>query len=314
MDLLVDDAVGGGTRFSLLLPVMSVADKDNGAVVTPHVEGVVSLPVEAADEVATSKKEFTVLLVEDNQQLLDMTSSMLRDWYRVLRAKNGAVALEVMNREQVDAVVSDVMMPVMDGIELCAKVKGDISYSHIPLILLTAKTTIEAKVEGMKSGADVYLEKPFAIEQLHMQIENLLRLRQLFYKHMSKADGLVDEKAGSDFGINQQNMSFLKKVQEAFDENMQKEDYSIDELASALNMSRSTFYRKLRALTGMAPMDFMRSQRLKCAALLLLEDESVSIADIAVKVGFNSASYFTKCFKQVYGVLPKDYAASKKEQ
>ena len=293
---------------------MSVADKDNGAAATPHVEGVVSLPVEAADEVATSKKEFTVLLVEDNQQLLDMTSSMLRDWYRVLRAKNGAVALEVMNREQVDVVVSDVMMPVMDGIELCAKVKGDINYSHIPLILLTAKTTIEAKVEGMKSGADVYLEKPFAIEQLHMQIENLLRLRQLFYKHMSKADGLVDEKAGSDFGINQQNMSFLKKVQEAFDENMHKEDYSIDELASALNMSRSTFYRKLRSLTGMAPMDFMRSQRLKRAALLLLEDESVSIADIAVRVGFNSASYFTKCFKQVYGVLPKDYAASKKEQ
>lgn len=131
---------------------------------------------------------------------------------------------------------------------------------------------------------------------------------------MSKADGLVDEKAGSDFGINQQNMSFLKKVQEAFDENMHKEDYSIDELASALNMSRSTFYRKLRSLTGMSPMDFMRSQRLKRAALLLLEDESVSIADIAVKVGFNSASYFTKCFKQVYGVLPKDYAASKKEQ
>ena len=293
---------------------MSVADKDNGSAATPHVEGVVSLPVEAADEAAPSKKEFTVLLVEDNQQLLDMTSSMLRDWYRVLRAKNGAVALEVMNREQVDVVVSDVMMPVMDGIELCAKVKGDINYSHIPLILLTAKTTIEAKVEGMKSGADVYLEKPFAIEQLHMQIENLLRLRQLFYKHMSKADGLVDEKAGSDFGINQQNMSFLKKVQEAFDENMHKEDYSIDELASALNMSRSTFYRKLRSLTGMAPMDFMRSQRLKCAALLLLEDESVSIADIAVKVGFNSASYFTKCFKQVYGVLPKDYAASKKEQ
>ena len=313
-DLLVDDAVGGGTRFSLLLPVMSVADKDNGAAATPHVEGIVSLPVEAADEVATSKKEFTVLLVEDNQQLLDMTSTMLRDWYRVLRAKNGAVALEVMNREQVDVVVSDVMMPVMDGIELCAKVKGDINYSHIPLILLTAKTTIEAKVEGMKSGADVYLEKPFAIEQLHMQIENLLRLRQLFYKHMSKADGLVDEKAGSDFGINQQNMSFLKKVQEAFDENMHKEDYSIDELASALNMSRSTFYRKLRSLTGMSPMDFMRSQRLKRAALLLLEDESVSIADIAVKVGFNSASYFTKCFKQVYGVLPKDYAASKKEQ
>ena len=293
---------------------MSVADKDNGAAATPHVEGIVSLPVEAADEVATSKKEFTVLLVEDNQQLLDMTSTMLRDWYRVLRAKNGAVALEVMNREQVDVVVSDVMMPVMDGIELCAKVKGDINYSHIPLILLTAKTTIEAKVEGMKSGADVYLEKPFAIEQLHMQIENLLRLRQLFYKHMSKADGLVDEKAGSDFGINQQNMSFLKKVQEAFDENMHKEDYSIDELASALNMSRSTFYRKLRSLTGMSPMDFMRSQRLKRAALLLLEDESVSIADIAVKVGFNSASYFTKCFKQVYGVLPKDYAASKKEQ
>ena len=309
-DLVVDDAEGGGARFSLLLPVVKVdgadADDERKSV------GIVSAGAETDSRDTKAKTGFTVLFVEDNTQLLDMTATMLRDWYRVVCAKNGAEALEILGHEQVDVVVSDVMMPVMDGMELCARVKGDISTSHIPLILLTAKTTVEAKVEGMKSGADVYLEKPFAIEQLHMQIENLLRLRQLFYKRMSKADGVVDEAVGADCGINRRDMEFLQQVQEVFDANMADEDYSIDSLAAALNMSRSTFYRKLRSLTGMPPADFMRSQRLKHAARLLAEDSDTNIADIAMKVGFVSASHFTKCFKQAYGVLPKEYGVKVK--
>ena len=304
-DLVVDDAEGGGARFSLLLPMVRVDEADEA--VERKAVGIVSVGDDGTGNSPKVKTGFTVLFVEDNTQLLDMTASMLRDWYRVVCAKNGAEALEVLGREQVDVVVSDVMMPVMDGMELCVRVKGDIATSHIPLILLTAKTTVEAKVEGLRSGADVYLEKPFAIEQLHMQIENLLRLRQLFHRRMSKAEGIVDEAVGADCGVSGRDMEFLQQVQEVFGANMADEDYSIDDLAAALHMSRSTFYRKLRSLTGMPPADFMRSQRLKHAARLLVECSDTNIADIAMKVGFVSASHFTKCFKQAYGVLPKEY-------
>lgn len=312
-DLRVDDAPGGGSCFSLLLPMTSVgggAGADAGGTPAAGIVHVAGGDTSSHEEARLPEGErFAVLLVEDNAQLLDMTGDMLGEWYHVLRARNGAEALEVMDSAQVDVVVSDVMMPVMDGIALCAKVKGDINYSHIPLILLTAKTTIEAKVEGMKSGADVYLEKPFAIEQLHMQIENLLRLRQHFYKHMSQADGAIDAKAASECGINRQNMAFLTKVQLVFADNMANEAFGIDDLAGAVNMSRSSFYRKIKSLTGVSPVDFMRTQRLKRAASLLLDGGSV--ADVAAKVGFSTASYFTKCFKQAYGMLPRDYVASR---
>ena len=200
----------------------------------------------------------------------------------------------------------------MDGNEFCKKVKGNLDYSHIPFILLTAKTTLEAKVEGMNSGADIYLEKPFAIQQLHKQIENLLRLRQSFYARMSALKGEVPNIAANEFGMSQQDLQFVERIQKLLNENIGDEAFSIDSLASELNMSRSSFYRKLKGLTGMTPVDFMKTQRMNRAADLLLKGNPIQ--NVSVKVGFTSASYFTKCFKQQFGVLPKDYTGRESEE
>ena len=196
-------------------------------------------------------------------------------------------------------------MPAMDGIELCRRVKSDLNYSHIPFILLTAKTTIEAKVEGMESGADVYLEKPLSIQQLHLQIKNLLRMRQNFHKHMSSLNGDLEELQPSEYGLTRQSLQFVEHVQQILIENMSDEGFSIDSMAGMMNMSRSSFYRKLKSLTGQSPVDFLKSQRIKRAAALLLE--GYTITEVSVKVGFSSSSYFTKCFKQQFNMLPKEY-------
>ena len=304
-DLRVDDVPTGGSCFTLTLPLLTVGTAESdGRQAQPVMMG-----SGAGVEAGADLKSYTVLLVEDNRQLLEMTADALGAWYRVLTAKNGAEALTLMSGNDIDVVVSDVMMPVMDGIALCSRIKGDINFSHIPVILLTAKITVEAKVAGMKSGADVYLEKPFAIEQLHMQIENLFRLRQNFHKRMGAAEGGVDVAVASELGVNQQDMAFLERVQEVFEANVADESFSIDMLAGAMNMSRSSFYRKLKALTGMTPVDFMRSRRIRRGAELLLSGRSVS--EVAALVGFSSSSYFTKCFKMELGVLPKDYVESR---
>ena len=166
--------MGGGSKFILSLPIE---------------KGEVQNVPSAASEVTTERSaqsngivlqegfESVVLLVEDNVELLEMTADSLQQWYRVLKARNGREALELLANEEVNVIVSDIMMPEMDGLELCNKVKSDINYSHIPVILLTAKTTLESKVEGMENGADAYIEKPFLVQQVRLQIENLLKLR-----------------------------------------------------------------------------------------------------------------------------------------
>lgn len=304
-DLCVADAPGGGSCFRLLLPDTQVDAADEHSETVPH--AIVDVPPKV--EANPDTRSFVVLLVEDNAQLLEMTGEVLSDWYKVIRARNGSEAIDILDRNDVDVVVSDVMMPVMDGLELCTRVKSNVETSHIPVILLTAKTNVEAKVEGLRCGADVYLEKPFAIEQLHMQIENLFRLRQKFHKRMGAAEGALDATSASDFGINQQNMAFLEKVQEILDANISDENFSIDTLAEQMFMSRSSFYRKLKSLVGMTPVEFLKAKRMKRASQLLIEGGVIS--DVAVKVGFSSPSYFTKCFKQAFGVLPKDFVAQK---
>lgn len=300
--LSVSDAPGGGSCFELLLPVERVgsAPAEDEAVAEPAV-----VENESAAAADGKTRSFSVLVVEDNAELLSMMCEAMHDWYRVLRASNGVEALNVLAGETVDVVVSDVMMPVMDGIELCRRIKGDMIYSHIPVILLTAKTTIEAKVEGMENGADVYMEKPFSMQQLHLQINNLLRMRQEFHKRMLELDGDVAAVQPSEYGLTRQNLQFVEGVQRILNENMGDEGFSIDSMAGMMNMSRSSFYRKLKSLTGQSPVDFLKVQRIKRAAALL--PEGYSVAEVSVKVGFSSASYFTKCFKQHYGMLPKVY-------
>lgn len=301
--LSLEDSVYGGSSFVLTLPWGEEAVSEEPEVVIP--DGREAADEEQGTELSGSK--FTILLVEDNVDLLNLTRESLSTWFKVLKAQNGRQALEVLANETVDVIVSDVMMPEMNGLELTAKVKSDIEYSHIPVILLTAKTTLEAKVEGFECGADVYIEKPFSIRQLRKQIENLLKLRQAFHKMMAELSGGNGASPISpvEYSVSQKDCELMAKVRAAVEAQLSDENFSVDTLAESLNMSRSNFYRKIKALAGMPPNDYLKTIRLNKAAELL--KSGVRITEVCEKIGFSSSSYFAKCFKIQFGVLPKDY-------
>lgn len=309
--LYVVNAEGGGSDFRLELPIKTIANKHDKDKLdhidnTPRLDDTQQLP--ETDDSAVTKK-FTLMIVEDNAELLSLTAAQLRKWYRVVTAKNGVDAMQQLKSENVDLMVSDVMMPEMDGIELCRRLKQNINYSHIPVILLTAKTLVQSKEEGLEVGADIYLEKPFSIRQLYLQINNLLHMRQQFYERMQTLDKeKIPAKKSNDLGMSNDDYKFMKAMNEYLDANLADEDFSIGNLADQLNMSRSSFYRKLKTLTDMSPVDYTKHYRLDCAARMLREGKRVT--EVLMDVGFTSSSYFAKCFKNQFGVLPKDYVKS----
>ncbi len=312
-DLCYKDAPGGGSCFILtLLSPDSPIEEDVTEALNDELlqteEGVTAQKTGAAENAVGGNGTFRILLVEDNEELLKATAEALRKWYVVLKAHDGVEALDILNYQDVDVVVSDVMMPRMDGVELCRRLKQNVETSHLPVILLTAKVSVDAKVEGMESGADIYLEKPFSIRQLRAQIENILRLRQQFYERMKALDGFhtaAADLSDKPLGLNQQDLQFVENLQKLVEENMRDEEFSIDTLAEQLNLSRSSFYRKIKALTGMTPSDYLKNARMNQAAHLLRS--GLRSSEVAERVGFTSSSYFAKCFKAQFGCLPKDY-------
>lgn len=307
--LSVADAPGGGSDFRLDLPLKTTADSKNFLRESAKQDIVESQNAEDnADNNADNNRRFTIMMVEDNEDLLTITTAQLKKWYRVVTARNGVEALQQLKANDTDLIVSDVMMPEMDGIELCRHVKQNINYSHIPVILLTAKTMVAAKEEGLEVGADVYIEKPFSIRQLHLQISNILLMRQQFYERMqslSKNNTQVSRSLKDRHGMTSEDYKFMKTMNEYLERNLADENFSIGNLADELNMSRSSFYRKLKALTDMTPVDYTKHYRLNAAARMLREGKRIS--EVMVDVGFTSSSYFAKCFKNQFGVLPKDY-------
>ena len=340
-DLTYSDAVGGGSNFQLTLPIRKKVKAESleaaagssqsvgGDLQSPERKPLASGISAVGDssvvgDLQSPTPTFRILLVEDNEELLQMTSDALRNHFRIVKAHDGIEALDLLKYNEVDVIVSDVMMPHMDGNELCRRLKEDINYSHIPVILLTAKTSVEAKVEGMESGADIYLEKPFSIKQLHLQITNLLRMRQIYYERRRNIDSpaVGDSQSTTtggealnslqQYGLNQQDMHFLEKLQQMVADNMRDEEFSIDMLAEQMNMSRSSFYRKVKALTDMTPVDYLKMRRIEQAAILI--KQGYRINEVAERVGFTSSSYFAKCFKAHFAVLPKDYLAKLNDQ
>ena len=313
-DLDEIDSIGGGSNFILTMPINRALSKPRSSEnPNSEISEIQETPeaLEASETASSpaSPSPHRILVVEDNEELLSSICEGLRKRYKVLKARDGVEALDVLRHQDVDIVISDVMMPRMDGNELCRAIRADINFSHLPVVLLTAKTTVEAKVEGMQSGADVYLEKPFSMKQLQLQLQNLLRMRQSFYERMRQLDGtqLPEEPAGG-FGMNEQDQKFMLHLKELIEQNLRDEEFSIDVLAEQMNMSRSSFYRKIKALTDQTPIDFLKTQRLERAASLLRRGERIT--EVAAQVGFTSSSYFAKCFKARFGMLPKEYAGS----
>ena len=245
---------------------------------------------------------YTLLVVEDSLEMQAFVAKQLSSEYQVLTAVNGVEALKVLEEYTVNLVISDIMMPEMDGLELCEHLKSELDYSHIPIILLTAKTTLQAKIEGMKLGADVYIEKPFSVEYLKVCVSNLLsnreKLRVSFaHSPFVQANSMAMTKADE---------AFLKTLKEVVVANMQNSEFCLDDMASLLNMSRSSLNRKIKGILDLTPNDYIRLERLKKAAQLLQEGEC-KINEVCYMTGFNTPSYFTKCFQKQFGVLPKDF-------
>lgn len=245
---------------------------------------------------------FTILLVDDNADFLHFLSESLGKLYHVLKATNGKQALGVLEKEDIDLVVSDVMMPEMDGVELCKAIKTDIRYSHIPVILLTAKANEEHQLEGLGVGADDYIIKPFNMEVLKLRIHNLIEMghkRQELFNEQIKIEP-------SRITITPLDQQMVEKAIQIVEENIGEPEFSVEELAASLNISRSYFYKKMVKITGKKPIEFIRTIRMKRARQLLAESQ-MQVSEIAYMLGYNSPKVFSKHFKEEFGVSPSEF-------
>lgn len=287
--------------FCLTLPVV----QDTTITLTPEVKVESDVVNEVAKEhVEKTDNRPTVLVVEDNPDMLAFVVRQLSREYMVLTATNGVEALQVLDGNYVNLVVSDVVMPLMDGFELCKTIKSNLNYSHIPIILLTAKTNIQSKIEGMELGADAYIEKPFSVEYLQACASNLIQNREKLRQAFAQSPFV----AANTMALTKADEEFIKKLNEVIQINYTNPEFSMDDMADGLNMSRSNFYRKIKGVLDLSPNEFLRLERLKKAAQLLHEGES-RVNEICYMVGFNSPSYFSKCFQKQFGVLPKDFVS-----
>ena len=297
-------AMGEGEEnntFCLTLPIV----QDMTITLTPEPEaGIDKMSEIPAGEAEKKDNRPTVLVVEDNPDMLAFVVRQLSKEYAVLTATNGEEALQVLDGNYVNLVVSDVVMPVMDGFELCKTIKSDLNYSHIPVILLTAKTNIQSKIEGMELGADAYLEKPFSVEYLQACASSLIQNREKLRKAFAQSPFV----AANTMALTKADEDFIKKLNEVIQVNYSNPEFSMDDMADSLNMSRSNFYRKIKGVLDLSPNEYLRLERLKRAAQLLKEGEN-RVNEICYMVGFNSPSYFAKCFQKQFGVLPKDFVS-----
>lgn len=246
-----------------------------------------------------------ILLVEDQGDLLEFVRRGLSKTYQVLTAPDGMDAAALLETKTVDLIVSDVMMPRMDGFELCRTVKSDIRFSHIPVILLTAMTDDKSKVSGLELGADSYIEKPFSMEVLKAGIASLLLNRANMRKAFANSPFFPVTSAV----VSQTDKKFAEQVYAIIAENYSNTEFRMDDIASRLNMSRATFYRKIQGVLDMSPNDLLRLERLKRAAHLL-RDNNLRINEVCYMTGFSSPSYFAKCFQQQFGMSPKEFVES----
>ena len=251
----------------------------------------------------------SILIVEDNTEIAGFLQKELQARFNVYKAFNGQEALEILSKENIQLIISDIMMPVMDGIELCRKIKTEIQYSHIPVVILTAKNTLKSKIEGLETGADAYIEKPFVFEHLMAQVNNLLHNRNIvreFYAHspLAHIKGMALTKADK---------GFLEELQQVIDTNITNRDLDVDTLAKMMNMSRPTFYRKIKGLSDLSPNELITISRLKKAAELMSEGK-YKITEVATIVGYHLNSNFSRDFSKQFGMSPSNYIKSQIEK
>lgn len=247
-------------------------------------------------------KSYTLLIVEDNAELRNYLKDEFLEQYKVVVAKDGQEGLKIARDILPDIILTDVIMPNMDGFMFCKLIKEDLTTSHIPLLMLTAKAKIDDRIEGIEYGADAYMVKPFDMRLLRLRLSQLITSRQIIFDKYFRNISGGDENANS----TSLDKGFIQKVLNYVHENMSDPDLNVELLAKELNLSRSQLYRKIKTLTGQTVNEFLRNVRLQKAKQIIETDEDLNISEVCYQVGFSSPSYFTKCFKALFGVLPTE--------
>lgn len=307
----VESEIDLGTVFRITLPVGNEHFSEDEIVsfdpvsnnllrdklVRPEI--VESIPDEIVADKPTETK--TLLIVEDNTELLSYLKKELSHEYKVLTANNGKKGLELAQKGIPDIIITDVIMPEMNGFDLCVSIKNDLRISHIPVLMLTTKTMTDDWVEGIESGADAYMSKPFNLRILKSRLTQLTSNRQLLFNKYFSAISDVSENTST----TSLDKEFIQKVLNYINDNIDDPELSVDSMASQLSLSRSHFYRKIKTLTGNSANGFLRKIRLQ-RAKIIIEQGNANITDVCYNVGFSTPSYFTKCFKNEFGILPTE--------
>ncbi|MEZ7499214.1 two-component regulator propeller domain-containing protein [Flavobacterium sp. Arc3] len=313
----VESEVGKGSKFKIILPA-GKSHFNESEIATEKGEQQfknenftpTNAPIEN-EKTSTenqSSNKYTLLIVEDNAELRDYLQNELGNDYKVLTAENGKKGLEIAKELLPDIIVTDVIMPEMNGFDFCKNIKTDIRTSHIPLLMLTAKTTIDDRMEGIELGADAYMAKPFDMRLLRLRLKQLITSRQLIF---NKYFSLITE-VPANINTTSLDKEFIEKVLSFINDNIGNPDLNVEILASQLNLSKSQFYRKIKALTNQTANEFLRNIRLQ-KAKQIIEKGNTNISEVCYEIGFSSPSYFTKCFKSHFGLLPSEVKIKKYE-
>lgn len=334
-----ESEVGKGTKFTITIPVdrnsytedeivmasadINVAPTSMSPQAVQAVAATNNVTTDATSTITTdtaihnnadestydSDKEYSILLVEDNTELLLLMSSLLSPYFKVQTATNGERAQRIIEKAALDIVVTDVMMPVMDGIELTRWIKQSEDFAQLPVIMLTAKTQNDDRNEGFRVGADAYLTKPFNLEDLRLRIMNIIKNRERIRQRFQQQ---------TDFNVEEQHYSspekiFVENVIAKIMEHITDSDYGREQLAADLCISSSSLYNKLRATTGQNITAFINSIRMKEACRILRQQPDIRINELAYRVGFSTPRYFSQCFKKEFGMIVKEYIEQQKQ-
>ena len=313
-----DSIEGQGTTFTLEIPINkdsyapSQIDERNQMQIHIPEENIADLPQAenlTEDTAPTAEANASrVLIVEDNSELLRLMKRLLQPRYHVLTARNGQEALQLIQTNKIDIVVSDVMMPKMDGYELTDHIKHNEIYSHLPIILLTAKTNEEDQQKALLTGADGYITKPFKIRDLQLRIDNLIANRQ---RILSEVQPPEEEQKDE---MNPDDRAFLERAFQCVHKHLNDSDYDRDSFAADMGISVSTLYNKLKELTGKSMINYIRYIRIQEACRIAKEEPNTRVSDIAYRVGFRDAKYFATAFKRITGKQPKEYFAELRQE
>ncbi|MBN2766070.1 MAG: response regulator [Paludibacteraceae bacterium] len=314
-NISVKSEINEGSVFTIEIPVSAnaysdeelsgdeVSQKELNAI--PMLSGEITgdeIPEDQNEVDNEIQKDFSILIAEDNKELNKLITDSFSDKYHVLSAEDGVKALEIIRTNEVDLVISDVMMPDMDGLTLCKLVKNDVATSHIHVLMLTAKNTTEDRIDCYNAGADAYIAKPFELKVLRARVKNLIT------KRVQKTESF---KSNQEINISSMEYSsidevFLKQAVKVVEDKISDDSFDFDQFAMDMATSKSTLHRKLKSLTGLSPGEFIRNVRLK-HAVQMLHSNVGNISEIAFAVGFNDPKYFSRCFKIEFGMTPKEF-------